>query len=102
MNVYIVFGTTGEYSDRSEWPVKAYLDEVRAQEHVEAASADAREFMATSHGEHYSVWGMTKEELAERFPHDPNFSCDYTGTKYYLETVELDERDLKALLKAGL
>lgn len=32
--IFVVMGTHGEYSDRSEWPVCAYEKEVLAQDHV--------------------------------------------------------------------
>lgn len=34
-------GTSGEYSDRREWPVIAYHDEGAAKRHVEAAQSEA-------------------------------------------------------------
>ena len=34
--IYIVYGSTGEYSDRSEWPVAAYMDETLARTHRES------------------------------------------------------------------
>lgn len=37
--VHIVMATKGEYSDRSEWPLVAYLDESLAREHAEKAEA---------------------------------------------------------------
>lgn len=41
--VYVVMGTTGEYSDRDEWAVCAYTSEDSAKTHVERATARARE-----------------------------------------------------------
>lgn len=42
--IYVVMGTTGEYSDRDEWPVMGYFSEGKAQEHVIRASTRARVF----------------------------------------------------------
>lgn len=36
--IYVVRGSSGEYSDRNEWPVAAYLDEPSAEKHVAMAS----------------------------------------------------------------
>lgn len=41
--VYVVWGQSGEYSDRNEWPVCFYLNEEAGQRHVEKASARAIE-----------------------------------------------------------
>lgn len=30
MKIYAVFGVAGEYSDRTEWPVRAFRDEAKA------------------------------------------------------------------------
>jgi len=43
MKIYIVHGTCGEYSDRTEWSVCAYDEEHLARAHVEAAEIFARE-----------------------------------------------------------
>lgn len=40
--IYVVMGTTGEYSDRDEWPVAAYRDGALAAEHVVRAEQCAR------------------------------------------------------------
>lgn len=34
MKIYAVFGVSGEYSDRKEWPVKAFWDEGRADKYA--------------------------------------------------------------------
>ena len=96
--IHVVFGSTGEYSDRSEWPVRAFRD---------AAKAEAFEFMSTkwahelkasidAHGvcnECYG-WDDTKKTDCPRRQkpaHDPSFRIDYTGTDYYTVRVELED-----------
>lgn len=32
--IYVVMGTSGEYSDRTEWPIVAYMSEERAKQKV--------------------------------------------------------------------
>ena len=43
--VWVVMGTTGEYSDRNEWPVRAFFDEAAAQEHIEKATKRSAELI---------------------------------------------------------
>ena len=80
-NVFVVMGTTGEYSDRNEWAVMAYLDESAAQKHVVNADRRAKEIFATC-ADRYSV-----ERGANEF--DPDMRMDYTGTSYFIYTVPL-------------
>lgn len=41
MQVHIVYGECGEYDDKKEWHVCAYLDEEKAKKRVEDAQAEA-------------------------------------------------------------
>lgn len=81
--IFVVMGSTGEYSDRHEWAILAYTDETLAQTHVQLAEAWDREN------------GLTWSRLAwERridlvSPYDPAYSRDYTGTSYYIVAVPL-------------
>lgn len=72
--VYVIVGTTGEYSDRSEWVVGYVTSEAVAKEFVERASALAREL--------YAAWTAGDSDELGKHPMDPGFSCDYTGTNY--------------------
>lgn len=82
--LYIVSGTTGEYSDRHDWTVAAYADEAKAQAHAEAAK---RWYQATDYFERYqSEWDDAKNP---KNPFDPFMSCDYTGTSWSVGCVEL-------------
>ncbi len=83
-NVFVVMGTTGEYSERNEWAVMAYLDEAAAQEHVVNADRRAKELFATRQ-DLYSI-----EKGANEF--DPDMSMDYTGTSYFIYTVPLAKK----------
>lgn len=79
MKIYIVYGSTGEYSDRNEWPVAAYADEALAQCHVAAATRWYQENDCFEKRE--GAWGCN--------PFDPAMSIDYTGTHWYLGGVDL-------------
>lgn len=79
--IYIVEGSTGEYSDRREWPVMAYRNEEQAKAHV----LKAQEWANQQRYDH----GRVRED--PRNPHDPGFQLDYTGTTYYYYAIELVE-----------
>ncbi len=79
--IYIVYGNTGKYSNRSEWPVAAYMDQALARAHVERAAA----WYASVGGE--PILGRYDCKLKN--PYDPNMSVDYTGTDWYVGQVEL-------------
>lgn len=82
MQVHIVMGSTGEYSDRSEWPVVAYTDLAMAEQHVKFASRYADAVFAARE----SRWRWDSADLAN--PYDSQMSMDYTGTRYYVMSVE--------------
>jgi ribosomal protein L6P/L9E len=83
MTIYIVEGSTGEYSDHQEWPVIAYKNEEDAKAHVEQASAFAREIMAGSKSHMYNDIRDAKN------PYDVNMRIDYTGVNYRYYSIEL-------------
>jgi hypothetical protein len=79
--IYVVMGSTGEYSDRSEWPVVAFRDEEEAQKSVENATRRANECGANRASQYQIEKGVNE--------FDPDMRMDYTGTSYYYMTVEL-------------
>jgi hypothetical protein len=79
MTIFVVEGSTGEYSDHREWPVMAYRDEAAAKAHVEAATRRANDLKA----QHACDIPDGANE------HDPGMQTDYTGTRYYYYAVEL-------------
>jgi len=83
--IYIVSGSTGEYSDRSEWLVAAYTDRAVAQKHVD----DSEEWFRVNIPQlgkwpHYGY-----EDREKKNPYDPKMSVDYTGAHWFLQEVEL-------------
>ena len=86
MKIYVITGTTGEYSDRSEWLVTAYTKEDDAKKHVEEATKYAEAW-------HALTWEQRdgKNEKTAN-PMDPCFSHDYTGTEYYYTEVDLQKK----------
>jgi hypothetical protein len=88
--IYIVRGTTGEYSDRSEWLVAAYTDEVTAQEHVILAQKRANEIKVAQDNTDYFT------EFDKTNIYDPNGDIDnYTGTRYFVVPVILYEKGIQ-------
>lgn len=92
--VYVVMGMTGEYSDRNEWPVVAFMDKAAAEARVTALDAWLRE-----HRMHYDDnvrvpfemrYADNDDGTRPRTPLDPNFGVDYTGTKYFIHEVPLE------------
>jgi osmotically-inducible protein OsmY len=82
--IYVVMGSTGEYSDRSEWPVVAFRDEEEARKRVENATRRAKELEATKPRDYRRITEHFKQN-----EFDPDMRNDYTGTAYYYMTVEL-------------
>ena len=80
--VYVVMGSTGEYSDRSEWPVVAFMDEEKAKQRVIDAERKAKELEVTRK-DRYRI-----EKGANEF--DAEMQMDYTGTSYFYYTVGLE------------
>lgn len=83
MKIYVVEGATGEYSDHREWPVKAYVSEDKAKQHVVKATQRGNEIFAQS-GSKYGPHEGENE-------YDPNMRIDYTGVRYNYYEVELEE-----------
>jgi hypothetical protein len=88
MKVYIVMGTTGEYSDRSEWPVCGYQDKALATQHADQATLWIVR-MRGPNGRMKDVDWEKDLSLRGKSPWDKNIQIDYTGTDYYVIEVEM-------------
>lgn len=93
MEIWIVHGTAGEYSDRGEWIVDAWPSREAAQARVEALEA-----LALKHGYRHGsgpAGSYSYEQdraMREKFIEesgDKRFSADYTGTTYFYSSCEL-------------
>jgi hypothetical protein len=93
MKIYVVMGVTGEYSDRNEWPVCAFSDEKMAQERVEKATFRAAEIRIQKDAGRAAGgnWYEAEKALLQTNEFDPDMEMDYTGTSYFLYTVDLME-----------
>ena len=72
--VFVVEGTCGEWSDRSDWIVCWYPTEAEAQDHAVKAKQRADEIQAKAKSMYH-----TPEAKNE---YDPYCRWDYTGTDY--------------------
>lgn len=79
--VWIVYGMTGEYSDRSEWNVCGYPTEELAQRHADLAQARADEL--------HRQYGSAYDIPANANQYDLGMRIDYTGTTYRVCMVEI-------------
>jgi hypothetical protein len=87
--LWVVVGSTGEYSDRVEWPVMAYCQKADAEAHRKAASEEAFRLGASNDCKKVICDAWDDEALKNRF--DPNMQVQYTGTGYYIEEVPFTE-----------
>lgn len=82
--VFVVMGETGEYSDRTEWPVVAFFNEGAAQERVLALEAWCRE-----HKVSMASVDFRNPRKSLVCPLDSCFQVSYTGTRYCVMVVPL-------------
>ena len=83
--IYVVLGSTGEYSDRSEWLVKAFPSLEGAENFVTFLTAKRQEVGLPKHALDWD--DVTVEAAMQAF--DPKYSEDYTGTRWWVSEVEL-------------
>ena len=86
--VYIVYGTTGEYSDACEWNVKSFGQESTANYFCNELNTWLREngLFAPTRTHRY--------EYSMKNPYDPQFRCDCTGTKYYVSECDFESGEM--------
>lgn len=83
--LWIVYGSSGEYSDRPEWNVAVVESEACAQAMVTMLSQQYRSIPRSwmnSRWEH-------EDEMRAIMTLDPQFEGDYTGTIYYYGSAPL-------------
>ncbi len=82
MIIYVVIGSTGEYSDRCEHVVCALRDEDAAKVFVERATKYAKHLAAICTEDRYGS-GDAWRALAATSPFDKGVGRDYTGPTEY-------------------
>ena len=86
--IWVVMGGTGEYSDRREWPVRAYKDKAVTEREVTRLTEEAKALMARVGYDYSAEQSKAVDEHGEKVG-DPGFLMDYTGTSYFYYEVEL-------------
>lgn len=90
--VYICFASTGEYSDRSEWPLHGYKTEQEAKDFVTRADAAFKERWVQCNTEDRYPDYERLYHLFEKgwFPECPELADpDYTGFYFWYNAVEV-------------
>ena len=88
--LYVVMGVTGEYSDRSDWPVQAYRTEHEAQERIKAL--DAKAILLNLHTSNLKDRYNTTARAALLRVDDPNCEhVDYTGVSWHILEVPFED-----------
>jgi hypothetical protein len=89
--VWVVIGTTGEYSGRNEWVVAVYLEKGLAERHADLAMEEERRLLKAreASGVESYVFIYEQDSLAPEHAallvnrYDPKAQRDYTGTDYH-------------------
>ena len=81
MRIYLVHGSTGEYSDRNEWVICGYKSREAAEQH----KARAQQRQADLEAQH-DYWGDIPLD-ANQF--DLAKDIQYTGKTYQVSEIEL-------------
>lgn len=83
--LYLVQGSTGEYSDHTEWNVAAYTDPEQAERHRDLA----QKWSKCDPDEETRLSWDERDEITKNAPYDPNLYITYTGVRYYVDKVPL-------------
>ena len=86
MNIFIVNGQTGEYEDFRDWQVKAFALKRKANAYAKKLNAIASRFDRSAS---YEDRDKLRDELI--IMGDEYASIDYTGTKYGVSELELEQ-----------
>jgi hypothetical protein len=84
MKIWIVFGRTGEYSDRDDWPVDAWPSQEAAEARVEQLTRKYQEVGFDRLERWDGAWEKAVEAFRADPDGDPGFRHDYTGTDWTL------------------
>lgn len=87
--IYLVIGSTGEYSGHTEWNVKAFTSKEKAWSFLESLEATIKS-AAPDCPEFYETNQRNALEKA-LIDLDPKVQVDYTGITYEIEEIELEE-----------
>ena len=95
--VYVVIGSTGEYSDHDDWYVAAYLNAREAKKHVLLATEAGNARMASIESYHGSRGATPYDKdfhsdySRGATPYDKDFHSDYSGFNYTYAMIQLHD-----------
>ncbi len=90
--IYLVEGSTGEYSDHTQWAVAAYLDREMAELHARLANEASAEKNYLDPEDNYKTTSYKlRQEVMEQVKksYDPNCDIIYNGVKYIVTEIPL-------------
>ena len=94
--IYVVQGSTGEYSDRTDWLVCAFEDKEQATTYEQDLTDLSNKYykgLESASFPYYASREDLTEDLKEVYTKllffDPKFQMDYTGTSYWVKEIEL-------------
>lgn len=88
--IYIVQGSSGQWSDWTTWDVCAYRDETLARRHVEQADAEVRRRIETTKDIRYNYAALAAYGKANPNPWDSDHCEEIEeDTTYGLSVVEI-------------
>lgn len=93
MTIYVVSGSIGEYSDRTEWLVKAFTDEEKAKELVVNATDRARVIAQTIEEDDYGSYYSEPQPIQFRNEFDADSGTHLYGrhpARYTYFEIELE------------
>ncbi len=88
--VYVVQGSTGEYSSRRDWLVAAFLTAEDANAYCDLCNSWLHEkhlHFRSDRSQRYDLYDYSGDFPVN--PYDPRFDCDYTGTGYEVYQLPL-------------
>lgn len=85
--IFLIEGHTGEYSDKSQWAVRAFTRRDDAKKFIERLEAKMKTLGFDSKESRWSEAHQAK--ITEMRKLDLNFDYDYTGTYYYITEIGL-------------
>lgn len=92
--LYIVQGSTGEYSDFQDWMVCGYFDHAKATARRNDLERIARELQLYESRTGYSTgrdYALRVEALKKLQQHDEHAECDYTGITYFITECPVED-----------
>ncbi len=94
MNIYIVFGSCGEYEDYNVWPVKAFFSEKNAKAYARMAEFRARQIEAV-HGDQDDNEYDPPNGIGRYAPVDYGYEAVEVGDSPTQEAMDLEETDMQ-------